>query len=118
MTDRDAFGDAYCTLAWGERLAELTDEATAVGVVRGRVDGLSRREAALVAWARLVARDPNAATVEDVAVLRDAGLSDDTIFSVTAFVALRAAFSIVNDALGVTPDRPCGSACRRACSSR
>jgi len=39
-----------------------------------------------------------------VDALRAAGLSDRDIFEVTAFVALRLAFSTVNDALGAQPD--------------
>src|SRR5262245_37096347 len=41
-----ARGDAYCGLAWGSRLSELSDEATAASVLRGRDTGLSGREAA------------------------------------------------------------------------
>jgi hypothetical protein len=39
-----------------------------------------------------------------VAELRSAGWSDGQIFAVTVFVALRSAFAMINDALGVTPD--------------
>lgn len=55
-------------------------------------------------WARKLARDPNQTTEADVQELRDIGISDDKIFAMTAFVALRIALSIVNDALGVPPD--------------
>jgi alkylhydroperoxidase family enzyme len=58
----------------------------------------------MAAWARKVARDPNATTPADVAELRDAGLDDGQIFAITAFVALRLAFSSINDALGAQPD--------------
>ena len=37
--------------------------------------------------------------------LRDAGFDDAQIFAITVFVALRLAFSTVNDALGPRPDR-------------
>jgi hypothetical protein len=40
----------------------------------------------------------------DVQELRDAGLTDSQIFAITSFVALRVAFSTINDALGLTPD--------------
>jgi hypothetical protein len=36
--------------------------------------------------------------------LRDSGLDDGQIFAVTAFVALRLAFSTINDSLGAQPD--------------
>jgi hypothetical protein len=55
-------------------------------------------------WARRIARDPGRTSVADVAELRQAGFSDSDIFAMTAFVALRVAFSTVNDALGVRPD--------------
>lgn len=58
----------------------------------------------MAGWARQVARDPNAATAADVQVLRDAGFTDSQIFTITVFVALRLAFSTVNDALGLRPD--------------
>jgi alkylhydroperoxidase family enzyme len=49
-------------------------------------------------------RDPNVTTAAGVEQLRTAGLSDREIFEATAFVALRLAFSTVNDALGAAPD--------------
>ncbi len=58
----------------------------------------------MAAWARQVATDPNATTAAGVQQMRDAGLTDVQIFAVTAFVALRVAFSTVNDALGAAPD--------------
>jgi alkylhydroperoxidase family enzyme len=58
----------------------------------------------MAAWARKVARDPNATTPADIQALRDTGLDDRQIFAITAFVALRLAFSTINDALGAQPD--------------
>ena len=98
--------DSYCSLAWGPRLAELTDDETAAQVIAGgRAPALSEREAALAAWARTVVRDPNATTGEDVERLREVGLGDREIFEATTFIAFRLAFSTVNDALGAVPDR-------------
>jgi uncharacterized peroxidase-related enzyme len=99
-----AFGDSYCSLAWGSKLAKTSDAQTAAAVLRGDDDGLSGGERAMAGWARQVARDPNAATATDVQVLRDAGFTDSQIFTITVFVALRLAFSTVNDALGLRPD--------------
>lgn len=79
--------DSYCALAWGSRLASLSDERTAAGVLAGSDDALSAREQALARWAREVVRDPNGATAEDIERLREAGLSDGEIFDATAFVA-------------------------------
>jgi hypothetical protein len=52
-----------------------------------------------------VVRDPNGIAEEDVARLREAGLGDREIFEATVFVALRLAFSTINDALGTVPDK-------------
>lgn len=100
-----ALGDAYCALAWGNRLAAAADAQTAAAVLADR-DGhrLSAREQALARWARMLVRNPNGTTAADVAALRVAGLSDGDIFDSTVLAALRLAFSSVNDALGAAPD--------------
>jgi alkylhydroperoxidase family enzyme len=97
-------GDSYCSLAWGGKLAEVAGEATAAAVLRGTDEGLTDAERAMAAWARAVARDANATMPADVRALRDAGLSEEKILAVTTFVALRMAYSTVNDALGARPD--------------
>jgi uncharacterized peroxidase-related enzyme len=97
-------GDSYCSLAWGRKLRHEADPALAAAVLSGSDDGLDDRERAMAVWARLVAADPNATTAADVAALHDAGLTDVEIFAITTFVALRRAFSTVNDALGAVPD--------------
>jgi alkylhydroperoxidase family enzyme len=97
-------GDSYCSLAWGGKLAKRTDPATAAGVLTGTDAGLTAQEAAMAAWARLVADDSNSTTPADVERLRSAGFDDAQIFAITAFVALRIAFATVNDALGARPD--------------
>jgi len=98
-------GDSYCAFAWGSRLAALAGPALAADILRGAdADSLSARERALKGWAEQVVRDPNGATATHVDDLRKAGLSDREIFEATAFIALRLAFSTVNDALGARPD--------------
>lgn len=98
-------GDSYCSLAWGKKLAtDAGPEATA-GVLRGTDDDLDPSERALARWTRQVTREPNAPGPADVQALRDVGFDDDQIFAITVFVALRIAFSTVNDALGARPDR-------------
>ena len=99
-----ARSDSYCALAWGTRLAEDAGEAAAVAVLRGEDGDLPERDAALARWTRQVVRDPHATTPADVDRLRRAGLGDREIFEATAWVALRLAFSTVNDALGALPD--------------
>lgn len=102
-----ALGDSYCSLAWGPKLAKLSDAETAAEVIGGvaQPDGLSEREAALADWARRLVRDPNSTTPAEVERLRATGLGEREIFEATAFIALRLAFSTVNDALGAGPDR-------------
>jgi uncharacterized peroxidase-related enzyme len=97
-------GDSYCSLAWGGKLAEASDAALAAGVLTGDDAGLTDQEKAMASWARKVVRDPNAITPADIQALRDCGLDDGRIFAITAFVALRLAFSTVNDSLGAQPD--------------
>lgn len=97
-------GDAYCALAWGTRLADEVGADVAAGVIGGDDGGLDPTDAALARWARRVARDPNGTTAADVEALRQAGLDDAQVLAVTVFVALRLAFSTVNDALGARPD--------------
>jgi alkylhydroperoxidase family enzyme len=77
-------------------------------VLRGDDQRLDAAERALARWARQITRDPNATAAADVQGLRDAGYDDAQIFAITAFVALRIAFSTVNDALGARPDRALG----------
>ena len=103
VAERD---DSYCSLAWGARLAAVSDEETAALVIAGEAaPGLNAREQALAAWARQVVRDPNATTGEDVERLRAVGLDEREIFEATAYIAFRLAFSTINDALGAAPDK-------------
>jgi SAM-dependent methyltransferase/alkylhydroperoxidase family enzyme len=97
-------GDAYCSLAWGGKLAKAADPDLAASVLVGDDSPLAPAERALAAWARTITREPNSTTASDVQALRDAGFDEAQIMAITVFVALRVAFSTVNDALGATPD--------------
>jgi alkylhydroperoxidase family enzyme len=99
-----AIGDSYCSLAFGSKLASTAGADVAAGLLGGDDTALSSAERTLAAWARRVAREPNAATAGDVDALRALGYDDRQIFAITLFVALRLAFSTVNDALGAAPD--------------
>ena len=99
-----ARGDSYCSLAWGRKLGNVAGAAIAAGVLNASDGGLTDQEKAMAGWARKVARDPNATTPSDIQALRDSGLDDGQIFAITAFVALRLAFSTINDSLGAQPD--------------
>jgi uncharacterized peroxidase-related enzyme len=98
-------GDSYCSIAWGEKLSGFADAGVAAAVLTSTDDGLSEQEQAMAAWARKVVHDPNAIEAADVQELRGAGLTDEQIFAITVFIALRLAFSTINDALGAQPDR-------------
>jgi len=98
-------GDAYCSLAWGARLANAADPEAAAGVLTGDDSGLDPAEQVMARWARRVARDPTGTSQSDVGELRAAGFTDREIFAMTVYVALRLAFSTVNNALGARPDR-------------
>lgn len=103
--------DAYCSLAWGSRLAALTDDETAAATLAGRdAPALTEREGALANWARQVVAAPGETNEADVERLRSVGLDDQTIFEATAFIALRLAFSTINGALGAAPDRQLANA--------
>lgn len=98
-------GDSYCALAWGKTLSDCSDSASAAAVLRATAaDDLTPRDCALSSWARKVVGNPNATTQDDIAQLREAGLTDREIAEATFFVGFRMAFSTVNDALGVQPD--------------
>lgn len=116
LTDRDwavlvtatasQLGDSYCSLAWGAKLARLTDAETAAQLIANEpAPALSEREQMLAAWTRRLVEDPNSTTSDDVMRLRAVGLGDKEIFEATTFVAFRLALSTVNDALGAEPDR-------------
>jgi alkylhydroperoxidase family enzyme len=98
-------GDSYCSVAWGSKLAAVSVPEIAAGVIHGGDEGLTEQERTLAAWARKVARNLNGTTADDVDALRSVGFDDEEIFAITVFIALRLAFSTVNDALGVGPDK-------------
>lgn len=99
-----ALGDSYCSLAWGARLADASSGALAGAVLAGQIDALDPSERALADWARAAVADPNGTTRADVEPLRAAGFDDGQILALTVYIALRLAFSTVNDVLGARPD--------------
>jgi alkylhydroperoxidase family enzyme len=109
-----AMGDPYCSLAWGTRLAGAVGDDVAGRVLRGDDSGLDPAERALAVWARQLVRDPNGTRAADVEALREAGYDDAQILAITVYVALRIAFSTVNDALGARPDQELAAAAPEA----
>lgn len=102
-------GDSYCSLAWGSKLASVSSDDVAAGVLTGGDAGLSDNERALAVWACKVAADPSATTHGDVQELRRVGYTDAQIFAITVFIGLRMTLSTVNDALGIGPDAEYGT---------
>jgi len=99
-------GDAYCSLAWGARLAREAGADAAARVLAGEEPpALTDRERELARWARRVVEDACTTTPADVDSLRAAGLSEQEIVDATMLIGFRVAFSTVNDALGARPDR-------------
>ncbi|WP_157519052.1 hypothetical protein [Modestobacter sp. Leaf380] len=96
--------DGYCALAWGTRLAAAAGDDVAVAALTAEDAALGADDRALVRFARQAARDPNGTTAADVQALREAGLDEAAVLSLTVFVALRVAFATVNGALGAAPD--------------
>lgn len=96
--------DSYCALAWSNKLAARCGDELPTAVLSGDFGCLGPAERALAEWARQIVRSPNEIRTDDVQPLRDAGFEDDEIVAITVFVALRLAFSSVNDALGARPD--------------
>ena len=112
-----ALGDSYCSLVWGQKLAEAATPDVAAALIRGNDTNLDIAERALAQWARRVASNPNAVVASDVQELRDAAFDDAQIFAITTYVALRIAFSTVNDALGADPDDELGTSTSEAVRS-
>jgi hypothetical protein len=96
---RDLLGQTF-----GSKLAGSVGADITAAIVRGDDGRLTQRGRLLTSWARQVADDPNGTTGDQVAALREGGFDDQQIFGLTFFVALRVAFSTVNDALGAAPD--------------
>lgn len=95
---------SYCSLAHGEILAGRFG----VDVARLGADpagaGLDATDAAVMAFAAKVARDPASVDPADHERLRDAGLDDAEIMDVAVAASARCFFSGVLDAMLVAPD--------------
>lgn len=104
LATASTLGDSYCSLAWGRKLSLEAEPKLAAAVLQGGEDGLTEAERAMADWARKVARDANGTSSADVQELKAAGFTDAEVVAITVFVALRLAFSTVNDALGARPD--------------
>lgn len=96
-----------CSVAHGNALLEFfaAEDVTAIG--RGEVpDVLSSAEAAMLDFARAVARDASTVTRDDVERLKAHGFDDGEIFDIAAAAAGRAFFTKVIESLGAEVDAP------------
>jgi len=97
---------SYCALAHGTVLRDRFYDADTVAsiVTDHRRAGLGPADVAVMDFAAKVAADGNSVSAEDIAVLREAGLTDDAILDVALAAAARCFFSTVLDATGTEPD--------------
>ena len=95
-----------CSLAHGKQLVQLIGEPAVLAITQGReADVLSEKEAAIVQFARAIARDASRITAGHVERLRTLhGMSDDEIFDIAAIAAGRCFLTKLLDALGSEPD--------------
>jgi uncharacterized peroxidase-related enzyme len=97
---------SYCMLAHGKLLAERFEGDDAVRAIAAdhRSAGLDPVDVAVMDLAEKVARDALSVTPDEIARLRELGLSDADIFDVVVTAAARCFFSKALDALGAEPD--------------
>jgi uncharacterized peroxidase-related enzyme len=99
--------NSACTLAHGKALREFFTDEEIVAIAKNKFgDTLTDAEAALVRFARQVAKDASRVTSGQVQALKKFGYSDADIFDIAATAAGRAFFTKVLDALGVEADAP------------
>ncbi|HEU4620299.1 MAG TPA: peroxidase, partial [Gammaproteobacteria bacterium] len=74
-----------CTLAHGKALLEFFSAADVIALARGETPpSITPAEAALLRFARVVARDASSVTADDVADLEAHGFSNAEIFDIVA----------------------------------
>ena len=97
--------NSACSLAHGQQLANLVDEASVQALANGEAgDGLTEAELAVAAFSRKVARDASKVEQDDVEVLKTHGYSDAEIFDIATTIAGRSFLTKILDALGVEAD--------------
>lgn len=99
-------GSSYCSLAHGTQLRDRFYAAADVRRIAAdhHDAGLDPADVAAMDLAERVVSDPRGITAEDVAALRELGLSDRDVLDVVLTAAARCFFATVLDALGVEPD--------------
>lgn len=100
-----ALRSTLCSLAHGKALTEFFSMEDVQAMARGKKPGsLSAGEAAMMAFARDVARDATKVTNGQIEQLKQHGFTDAEIFDIAATAAARAFWTKVLDALGVEAD--------------
>lgn len=96
-----------CSLAHGRVLTTWFSEQDVVAIARGESPAsLSAAEAAMLEFARKVARDAPSIKAGDVAQLRRLGFTDAEVFDIAATAAARSFWTKLLESLGVEVDPP------------
>lgn len=94
-----------CSLAHGKHLSEYLSMDEVKAIAGGELPtSMSAEEIEIVRFARKVARDASSTTQDDVARLKNAGLTDADIFDISAAAGARAFWTKVVESLGVTAE--------------
>jgi uncharacterized peroxidase-related enzyme len=98
-------GSTLCARAHGRKLCEYLSPQDVQTLARGETPSCcSPAEAAMISFARTVARDANAVSRRDVALLKQHGFGHAEIFDMAATVAGRAFWTKIIESLGVDAD--------------
>lgn len=95
---------SYCSLAHGKVLLEQFGEPVRDIAVDRRTAGLDEVDIAVMDLAEKVVDDATSVDDDELASLRDLGLSKDEIMDVVLAAAARCFFAKTLDAMGVRPD--------------
>jgi uncharacterized peroxidase-related enzyme len=94
-----------CSLAHGHVLTQFFSQEDVQLMARGASPAsLTTAEAAMMTFARKVARGPYMVTAADVEELKKHGFTDAEVFDIAATVAARAFWTGLVEALGVRPE--------------
>jgi uncharacterized peroxidase-related enzyme len=102
-----ALRSTLCSLAHGKALTEFFPVQDVLAITRGEAPAsLSAAEAAMLDFARKVARDASSVRAEDVERLQHHGFTDPEIFDISATAAARAFWTKLVESLGVQAEPP------------
>jgi uncharacterized peroxidase-related enzyme len=102
-----ALRSSLCSIAHGRALMEFIPEEDVLAIARGEApSSISAAEAAMLEFARKVARDASSVVASDVAELKQHGFTDGEVFDISAAAAARAFWTKLIESLGVEPEPP------------